>query len=101
MAQNIAYGLENRRLPKPQVLARVEEMLQLVGLSLADIQQAEITTTKFIHGWGIHLTPQGWLYNVSGFKAVAFKLKNGKQFVLGTDEPEKLHEAIKNVIRGS
>ncbi len=25
---------------------------------LADIQQAEITTTKFIHGWGIHLTPQ-------------------------------------------
>ena len=24
---------------------------------LADIQQAEITTTKFIHGWGIHPTP--------------------------------------------
>jgi hypothetical protein len=69
--------------------------------ALAVIQQAEITTTKFIHGWGIHLTPQGWLYNVSGFKAVAFKLKNGKQFVLGTDEPEKLHDAIKNVTRGS
>ena len=33
VAQNIAYGLENRRLPKPQVLARVEEMLQLVGLA--------------------------------------------------------------------
>jgi hypothetical protein len=70
-------------------------------VALADIQQAEITTTKFIYGWGIHLTPQGWLYNVSGFKAVAFRLKNDKQFVLGTDEPEKLHEAIKNVIRGS
>ena len=68
-------------------------------VALAVIQQAEITTTKFIHGWGIHLTPNGWLYNVSGFKAVAFKLKNGKQFVLGTDEPEKLHEAIQNVTR--
>jgi iron(III) transport system ATP-binding protein len=32
VAQNIAYGLENRRLSKPQVLARVEEMLQRVGL---------------------------------------------------------------------
>jgi len=70
-------------------------------VALTDIQQAEITTTKFIYGWGIHLTPQGWLYNVSGFKAVAFKLKNGKQFVLGTDEPEKLYEAIKNVTRRS
>ena len=67
-------------------------------VALIDIQQVEITTTKFIHGWGIHLTPRGWLYNVSGFKAVAFKLKNGKQFVLGTDEPEKLHTAIQNII---
>lgn len=32
VAQNIAYGLENRRLPKAQVAARVNEMLQLVGL---------------------------------------------------------------------
>jgi hypothetical protein len=70
-------------------------------VALADIQYAEITATKFIYGWGIHLTPRGWLYNVSGFKAVAFKLKNGKQFVLGTDEPKKLYEAILNVIRGS
>ena len=70
-------------------------------VALADIQLAEIITIKFIYGWGIHLTPQGWLYNVSGFKTVDFKLKNGKQFVLGTDEPEKLHEAIKNVTRVS
>ena len=33
VTQNIAYGLENRRLPKMQVLARVEEMLRLVGLA--------------------------------------------------------------------
>jgi len=26
-------------------------------VALADIQQAEIITTKFIYGWGIHLTP--------------------------------------------
>jgi iron(III) transport system ATP-binding protein len=30
--QNIAFGLENRRMPKQQVRARVREMLELVGL---------------------------------------------------------------------
>ncbi len=32
VAQNIAYGLENQRVPRPQVQARVAQMLQLVGL---------------------------------------------------------------------
>ena len=32
VAQNIAYGLENRRLAKAQVAERVNELLQLVGL---------------------------------------------------------------------
>jgi len=27
-------------------------------VALAEIQQTEITATKFIYGWGIHLTPQ-------------------------------------------
>jgi hypothetical protein len=32
----------------------------------------------------------GWLDNVSGFDAVAIQLSNGRQFCVGTDEPEKL-----------
>ncbi len=31
-AKNIAYGLENRRLPKQQIKARVDELLHLIGL---------------------------------------------------------------------
>ena len=31
--RNIAYGLENRKLPKDQINARVTELLELVGLS--------------------------------------------------------------------
>ena len=31
-AQNIAYGLENTKQPKPEIKARVEELLTLVGL---------------------------------------------------------------------
>ena len=38
VAQNIAYGLENRHLPRAQVQARVEEMLRLVGLQGYDVR---------------------------------------------------------------
>lgn len=31
-AQNIAYGLENRRLPKKEIAARVAELLEMIGL---------------------------------------------------------------------
>ncbi len=61
---------------------------------LADVEWAEVTETKLVHGWGIHLTPRGWLYNVSGFQAVAVRLRTGKQFLLGSDEPERLRTAI-------
>ena len=29
------------------------------------------------YGWGIHLTPRGWLYNVGGLDADQFALSNG------------------------
>ena len=48
-------------------------------------------------GWGIHLTPYGWLYNVSGFDAVVITLRNGRRFCLGTDQPNELVAAIRRV----
>ncbi len=61
---------------------------------LHEIERAEVTETTLLQGWGIHYTSRGWLYNVSGFRAVAVKLKGGKQFLLGTDEPERLCDGI-------
>jgi len=61
---------------------------------LEEICSAEAVRTRLWDGWGIHLTTRGWLYNVSGFDAVALSLKSGKRFVLGTDEPEELVAAI-------
>ena len=54
------------------------------------ITSAEPVRTNVIEGWGIHLSRFGWLYNVSGFDAVAIRMKNGQHFALGTDEPETL-----------
>ena len=33
VVRNVAYGLENKRLPRDQIRARVKELLELVGLS--------------------------------------------------------------------
>jgi hypothetical protein len=54
------------------------------------IVSAEPVRTNVLEGWGIHLSRFGWLYNVSGFDAVAVRMKNGKHFALGTDEPTVL-----------
>ncbi len=49
---------------------------------------------RWWYGWGIHLTPYRWLYNVSGLEAVAITLRNGRKFALGTDDPQDLVDAI-------
>lgn len=61
---------------------------------LADIAEAKPARSSFIYGWGIHYTDRGWLYNVSGFGAVHVRLRDGKQFMLGSDEPAALADAI-------
>jgi hypothetical protein len=65
---------------------------------LKEIERVEATETTFLQGWGIHYTSRGWLYNVSGFQAIAVTLKGGKQFLLGTDEPEQLRAAIHHAL---
>ena len=61
---------------------------------IADIVAAEAMRTRVWYGWGIRLTPVGWLYNVSGFDAVRISLANGKSNIIGTDEPEELLKAL-------
>jgi len=65
---------------------------------LADIVFA--TPAKNGPSWGIHWSPRsGWLYNVSGYDAILVTLRSGKKFMLGTDEPSALAEAIRSQIK--
>ena|SRR5262245_43124038 len=66
---------------------------------LAEIVGCEPIRIRWWYGWGIHLTPRGWLYNVSGFDAVVIALRDGKKFALGTDDPNGLTEAISRFTR--
>lgn len=72
---------------------------------VAEIAGCEAIRIRWWYGWGIHLTPFGWLFNVSGFNAVAITLRNGRKFALGTEDPNGLVDAIRrstsNQIGGS
>jgi len=69
--------------------------------SLGDIMSAKTVKNHWYYGWGIRgwLWPKMCIYNVSGFDAVEIKLKNGKTYRIGTDEPEKLEQAILHSIK--
>jgi hypothetical protein len=69
-------------------------------VATAEITSAVVTETRLIHGWGVHLTRNGWLYNVSGFGAVQVTLRSGKTFLLGSDEPEELCSALQHAMDG-
>ena len=64
-------------------------------VAIADVAECEPIRIPWWYGWGIRLTPYGWLYNVSGLDAVAITLRNGRRFALGTDDPHGLAEALR------
>jgi len=66
---------------------------------LEEITAVAPVKTGFGAGWGIHWTRHGWLYNVSGFDAVAVTLRSGKRFALGTDEPQALAARLTEVVQ--
>ena len=67
---------------------------------LTDIATTQKVKNYWYYGWGIRLWfwPKMWIFNVSGFDAIELNMKNGKIYRIGTDEPEKLEAAIKQVI---
>ena len=68
---------------------------------LDDVMSAKSVKNHWYYGWGIRgwPWPKMWIYNVSGFDAVEIKLKNGKTYRIGTDEPQKLEQAILRSIK--
>jgi hypothetical protein len=67
-------------------------------VKLANIQAVRAVKNPWWYGWGMHLTPAGWLYNVNGRWAVEVELRSGQRFRLGTDQPMELERALSTVI---
>lgn len=69
--------------------------------ALNEIISAKAVKNHWYYGWGIRWRPwrKIWIYNVSGLSAVEIKMKNGKIYRIGTDEAEKLEQAILQSMR--
>lgn len=68
-------------------------------IALQSIQQAREVRNCWWHGWGIHWTPDGWLWNVAGLDAVELEFTDGRRFRVGTDEPQLLARAVERSLR--
>jgi hypothetical protein len=65
-------------------------------LARTDIVGATPCVNKWWWGWGIHLTPRGWLYNVAGLEAVEIERTSGRTLRIGSDEPAALANALRS-----
>ncbi len=60
----------------------------------ADIVGATPVENPWWWGWGVHLTPRGWLYNISGLAAVEIIMRDGRTFRIGSDDSAGLARAL-------
>ena len=69
-------------------------------IMLSEIEMIRKVRNPWYAGWGIRWAPgEYWMWNIAGLNAVELVMKNGKKFRIGTDEPEKLYEAIQSRLR--
>jgi hypothetical protein len=66
---------------------------------LRRIHEVRVVKTAWYYGWGIRLTPTGWLWNVSGLDGVEVQFDDGRRFRVGSDEPGRLAEALLREMR--
>ena len=65
---------------------------------LEEIESCRPVSNPSIYGIGIHWTPDGWLYNVSGRKAIELTFRNRKKIRIGTDRPEEIASIINKML---
>jgi hypothetical protein len=64
-------------------------------IPLDRIREVETVRTPWYYGWGVRLTPSGWLWNVSGLGGVELRFNDGSRFRIGSDEPQRLAEVLR------
>ena len=66
---------------------------------LRDIQHVKVVRNPAYYGWGIRYTFHGWLYNVSGLRAVELDIRGKGTIRVGTNEPEQLRGALEQAMQ--
>lgn len=68
---------------------------------ISDIKSCRPVSNSVISGIGIRKLSNGWLYNVTGLKAIELQFKNRKSVIrIGTNRPEEISKLIQSLIGG-
>jgi len=70
-------------------------------IPLESIASARMVRNKWWYGFGIRLTPHGWLWNQHGLDAIELCYQNGKFFRIGTDDSQALFAHLMERINSS
>ena len=89
-----SFGSLSVRVDEDAVTLRFGVGLIRRAISLDRVEAAARVRNRWWYGWGIRLTPHGWLWNVAGLDAVELRLAGGGVFRIGTDDPEGLLAAL-------
>lgn len=92
------FAVLNVRVSRESISVRFGIGLIRKEFLVRDIESHRIVTNPWYYGWGVRRTPDGWLYNVSGFSAVELSMKDGKKYRIGTDDPVGLNKAVQKVV---
>lgn len=74
----------------------------LVGKTyrFSEIKSCKAVTNSSLNGIGIRMISNGWLYNVTGLKAIELQFKNHESVVrIGTDKAEEIANLINSEIK--
>ena len=67
---------------------------------LSDIKSCKAVKNSPLHGIGIRVLLNGWLYNISGLKAIELRFKNRKSIVrIGTNQADEISAVIEALLR--
>ncbi|HSB02578.1 MAG TPA: hypothetical protein VLE49_18150 [Anaerolineales bacterium] len=61
---------------------------------LKEVEASRVVKNPLYYAWGIHVIPDGWIFNVSGLEAIELQLKNGRKYRIGTDDVHGLANAV-------
>lgn len=61
---------------------------------LSEIQSSKEVDIPWYYFWGVKSIPGGWLWSIAPGTGVEIVLKNGSIVLLGTNQPEKLKQAV-------
>jgi hypothetical protein len=70
--------------------------------TLGDVRSVRVVKIPWYAGWGLRRLLKGdWLFRVSGRMAVELRMRDGKHYLIGTDQPEVLEQVIRQQLGAS